>query len=243
MRRRHLLALGLAGISGCAGLGLGSGGDDGSTETPAQTAGETPTPTPAPTATAAPTQTLVRATDSQSRPLSTDIESLDRIEVDVLPDSVPFVHGARIEAANIDEGDGETLVPRLTVRVRNRTGRARALESDVAGLPLPRRRLRGPNGNAIVVRRRFREGATECSSEFQPTPEPTATATPAATSTGETREIGPGETITGIYRIFGNPGNPGGCFPSGRYTLRQPYAAVTDESRQRYRWGFSLEIR
>lgn len=155
---------------------------------------------------------------------------------------MPFVHGARVEAANIDEG-GETLVPRLTVRVRNRTSRARALRSDVAGLPLPRRRLRGPNGNAVVVRRRFREGATECSSEFRPTPEPTATATPAATPTGETREIGPGETITGGYRIFGDPDNPGGCFPSGRYTLRQSYVAVTDKSQQRYRWGFSLEIR
>jgi hypothetical protein len=168
-----------------------------------------------------------------------------------MPEAVPFVHGARVEAIDIDPGDGETLVPRLTVRVRNRTGRERALHADRRGLPLPRRRLVGPNDNAILARRQFRDGAGKCAGSITPTPEPTPstsptptpTPAPEPTPTTDRIEIEPGETITGTYRLFSAPGNPDGCFPNGRYRLRQAFVAVTDEQRLRYRWGFELRVR
>jgi len=248
VRRRHLLSLCVAGVAGCAGLGGGGNGGDGG-DGGGVLDSPTPTPTATPTEAGTPTPTPVRPAETQSRPLSADVEPMREITVDLLPDSVPFAHGARIEAVDIQEGDGETLVPRLTVRVRNRTGRERALYAGTPGLPLPRRRIRGPTGNAILARERFRDGATECDGSITPTPEPTpsgsATPTPTATpeSGPETRDIAPGETVTRTYRLFSAPDNPDGCFPDGRYRLRQPFVAVTDEDRLRYRWGFEVEVR
>jgi hypothetical protein len=241
VRRRHLLALCAAGVSGCAGL-VTSGDDGVDSPTPTPTATATPTPTPSGT----PTATAVPPADSQRRPLSDEVDPLREITVDILDDSLPFAHGARVDAVpKFDDDPDSERVPRLTVTIRNRTGRARSLYAAAGGLPLPRRRLRGPNGNAIVVRRRFNPAANECSGSLTPTPDPSATGTPSATPapTPQRREIEPGETFTRTYRIFSAPGNPDGCLPTGQYRLGQPYVAVTDEERLRYRWGFTLSVR
>jgi hypothetical protein len=253
VRRRHLLSLCAAGVAGCAGIGDGDGdsdgGDDGADGGSGGAGGGSggagpSTPT---TTTTADTPTTVRPTETQDRPLSTDVEPLRAVRVDILPDTVPFVHGARVEAFDTAEGDGETLVPSLTIRVRNRTRRERALVADTPGLPLPRRRLRAPNGNAILARREFRSDVGECAGSITPTPEPTpsgsATPTPARTSGTVRRDVAPGETLTQTYRLFADPDNPGGCFPDGSYRLRQPFVAVTDGTRLRYRWGFTVEVR
>lgn len=227
-----------AGVSGCAGLGPGGGetDDDGSTGLDS--------PTPTPTATPAETATPVQRVDTQTRPLDEDVEPLRKITVDLLPDRLPFAHGARIDAV---ERDGGGLVPRLTVRVRNRSGRAHELDTPTRGVPLPTRRLRGPNDNGIVVRQRFPEGAGACAGSVTPTPEPTpsTTATPTATATPTTDSptVEPGETVTQTYRVFSDPGNPGGCFPAGRYRVDQRYVVVTDGDRLPYRWGFTLTVR
>jgi hypothetical protein len=240
VRRRHLLSLCAAGLAGCAGLGEGDGGNgggDGVSGSPTPTS----TPTPTPTAAGTPTPTPVRPTGIQSRLLSTDVP-VQEIAVDLLPDTVPFAHGARVEAVDVEEGSGETLVTRLTVRVRNRTERERSLYAETSGLPLPRRRLRAPSGNAIVARARFRDGAGECSGSITPTPEGTSSGAVTAASGGASRDVAPGETLTRAYRLFSAPDNPDGCFPEGRYRLRQPFVAVTDETRLRYRWGFTIEV-
>lgn len=247
MRRRHLLALCAAGVSGCAGLGSGGGGGrdgDGGLESPTPT----PTQTGTPTATTTPTATPVRRADTQTRPLGEDVEPLREITVDLLPERLPFAHGARIDAV---EDESDNLVPRLTVRVRNRSGRARGLETPTRGIPLPTRRLRGPNGNGIVVRRRFPEGAGTCPGSVTPTPEPTPsttptptpTPTPEPTPTTDAQKIEPGETVTRTYRVFSDPNNPDGCFPAGRYRVDQRYVVVTDGDRLPYRWGFTVTVR
>jgi hypothetical protein len=249
VRRRHLLALCAAGVSGCAGLG--SGGDGGNGDGGLGSPTPTPTATATPTSTGTPTATPVRRADTQRRPIDDeDLEPLREIIVDLLPERVPFSHGALVEAV---ENEDDTIVPRLTVRVRNRSGRARELETPTRGIPLPTRRLRGPNGNGILLRREFPEGAGTCPGSVTPTPEPTSTpsGTPTATpeptatpaSTVETREIEPGATVTRTYRVFSDPSNPDGCFPEGRYRLDQRYVAVTDGDRLPYRWGFSLAVR
>jgi hypothetical protein len=245
VRRRHLLALCAAGVSGCAGLG--SGGSGGSGDDGLGSPTPTPTPTDTPTPAGTPTATPVRRADTQRRPIDDeDLEPLREITVDLLPEGVPFSHGALIEAV---ENEDDDIVPRLTVRVRNRSGRARELETPTRGIPLPTRRLRGPNGNGIVLRRQFPEGAGTCPGSVTPTPEPTPSGTPTATPeppstpTVESRKIEPGETVTRTYRVFSDPNNPDGCFPDGRYRLDQRYVAVTDGDRLPYRWGFSLDLR
>jgi hypothetical protein len=242
VRRRHLLALCAAGVSGCLGLG---GGGDGAEASP--TPASTPTATPAPTPTPTPTATPVRRVDTQSRPVDDeDLEPLRGITVDLLPERVPFSHGARVEAFEDEDDD---VVPRLTIRVRNRSGRARGLETPTRGIPLPTRRLRGPNGNGILLRREFPAGAGTCPGSVTPTPEPTPSGTPTATPeapstpTVESRAIEPGATVTRTYRVFSDPDNPDGCFPDGRYRVDQRYVAVTDGDRLPYRWGFSLDVR
>jgi len=162
--------------------------------------------------------------------------------VDLLPESVPFAHGALVEAV---ENENDNIVPRLTVRVRNRSGRARELETPTQGVPLPTRRLRGPNGNGILLRQTFPAGVGACPGSVTSTPSGTPTATPESPSTPtvESREVEPGETITRTYRIFSDPANPDGCFPAGQYRLGQRYVAVTDSDRLPYRWGFSLTVR
>ncbi|ESS06607.1 MAG: hypothetical protein A07HB70_01328 [uncultured archaeon A07HB70] len=227
------------GATGAAATTTGSGGSSGG-------AGSS---TPTPTTTAADTPTAVQPTETQDRPLSTEVEPLREVRVGILPDTVPFVHGARVEAFDTEEGNDETLVPSLTIRIRNRTGRERALAADAPGLPLPRRRLRAPNGNAILARREFKPDVGECAGSITPTPEPTPsgsatpTATPAPASGAVRRDIAPGETLTQTYRLFADPDNPGGCFPDGSYRLSQPFVAVTDGTRLRYRWGFTIEVR
>lgn len=162
--------------------------------------------------------------------------------VDLLPERVPFSHGALVEAVETESGN---TVPRLTVRVRNQSGRPRTLETPTAGIPLPTRRLRGPNGNAILLRGEFPEGAGRCPGSVTPTPSgsPTATPGPASTPTGDSRTIEPGGTVTGVYRVFSDPDNPDGCFPEGRYRVDQRYAVTTEGDRLPYRWGFSLGVR
>lgn len=244
MRRRHLLALCAAGVSGCAGLG---GGDDGGNGDESGALGSpTPTPTATPTAAGTPTTTPVRRTDTQSRPIDDEnLEPLREITVDLLPERVPFAHGARVDTV---ENENDSLVPRLTVRVRNRSGRTYALETPTQGIPLPTRRMRGPNGNGILVRRRFPAGAGSCPGSVTPTPvprtgTPTPTPEPVSTPTGDSRPVEPGETVTRTYRLFSDPDNPDGCFPDGRYRLDQRYVAVGDGGRLPYRWGVTLTVR
>jgi hypothetical protein len=75
-----------------------------------------------------------------------------------------------------------------------------------------------------------------------PTPTATPTATPEPTPRTLSRELAPGETVGRTFRMFSALDNPDGCFPRGRYRAVQPYVAVSEEERTRYRWGFTIDV-
>jgi hypothetical protein len=186
------------------------------------------------------------------------------VTVDLLPEEVPFEHGAQIRPELNDNGN---VVPRLTVRVRNRSTVTQELRTPSPGLagqrfPFPKSEIPGPGPNAIALRRRFRDAADRCAGKLSPTPEPTPeptplppfatqtetptptaspSPTPEPTPTTLARELAPGETVGRTFRMFNHPDNDG-CFPRGRYRAVQPYVAVSEEERTRYRWGFTIDV-